>query len=103
MAVGAEHWRPEQVLPTKGRAMSSPLTIVIVGAGLAGAKAAQTLREEGFDGRVVLIGEEPHRPYERPPLSKGSCSAPPTGTTVFVHADRLVRRARCRPAHWAHG
>jgi cation diffusion facilitator CzcD-associated flavoprotein CzcO len=39
---------------------------VIVGAGLAGAKAAQTLREEGYDGDVVLLGEEPERPYERP-------------------------------------
>src|SRR3978361_1409412 len=45
-------------------------TFVIVGAGIAGGKAAETLREEGFDGRVVLIGAEPHRPYERPPLSK---------------------------------
>jgi 3-phenylpropionate/trans-cinnamate dioxygenase ferredoxin reductase subunit len=45
-------------------------TFVIVGAGLAGAKAAQTLREEGFDGRLVLIGEEAELPYERPPLSK---------------------------------
>ena len=45
-------------------------THVIVGAGLAGAKAAQTLREEGFDGRVVLVGSESDRPYERPPLSK---------------------------------
>lgn len=45
-------------------------TFVIVGAGLAGAKAAETLRSEGFDGRVVLVGEEPVRPYERPPLSK---------------------------------
>jgi 3-phenylpropionate/trans-cinnamate dioxygenase ferredoxin reductase subunit len=45
-------------------------TFVIVGAGLAGAKAAETLRTEGFDGRVVLIGDEPERPYERPPLSK---------------------------------
>jgi 3-phenylpropionate/trans-cinnamate dioxygenase ferredoxin reductase component len=43
---------------------------VIVGAGLAGAKAAETLREEGFDGPVVLVGEEPEPPYERPPLSK---------------------------------
>ena len=46
-------------------------TFVIVGAGLAGAKAAQTLRDEGFEGRVLLIGDEPQRPYERPPLSKG--------------------------------
>ena len=45
-------------------------TFVIIGAGLAGAKAAEVLRNEGFDGRVVLIGEEPVRPYERPPLSK---------------------------------
>jgi 3-phenylpropionate/trans-cinnamate dioxygenase ferredoxin reductase subunit len=43
---------------------------VIVGAGLAGAKAAETLRQEGFDGRLTLIGDEPERPYERPPLSK---------------------------------
>lgn len=45
-------------------------TFVIVGAGLAGAKAAETLRQEGFDGRLVLIGDEPELPYERPPLSK---------------------------------
>jgi 3-phenylpropionate/trans-cinnamate dioxygenase ferredoxin reductase subunit len=44
--------------------------IVIVGASLAGAKAAEALREEGYAGRLVLIGEESHRPYERPPLSK---------------------------------
>jgi NADPH-dependent 2,4-dienoyl-CoA reductase/sulfur reductase-like enzyme len=45
-------------------------TFVIVGASLAGAKAAEALREEGFDGRIVLLGEEQERPYERPPLSK---------------------------------
>ena len=50
--------------------MATPQTFVIAGASLAGAKAAETLRSEGFDGRVVLIGEEPVRPYERPPLSK---------------------------------
>ncbi|MGH9291583.1 MAG: NAD(P)/FAD-dependent oxidoreductase [Acidimicrobiales bacterium] len=44
---------------------------VIVGASLAGAKAAETLRVEGFDGRIVLVGDEEARPYERPPLSKG--------------------------------
>ncbi len=46
-------------------------TFVLIGGGLAGAKAAETLRAEGFDGRVVLIGEESEAPYERPPLSKG--------------------------------
>ena len=50
--------------------MSSSDTFVIVGAGMAGGKAAETLREEGFDGRIVLVGAEAHRPYERPPLSK---------------------------------
>ena len=50
--------------------MPASQTFLIVGASLAGAKAAETLRTEGFDGRVVLIGEEASRPYERPPLSK---------------------------------
>jgi 3-phenylpropionate/trans-cinnamate dioxygenase ferredoxin reductase subunit len=45
-------------------------TTVIVGAAMAGAKAAQTLRDEGYDGSVILVGDEPVRPYERPPLSK---------------------------------
>jgi len=50
--------------------MPTPQTFVIAGASLAGATAAETLRSEGFDGRVVLVGDEPVRPYERPPLSK---------------------------------
>ena len=50
--------------------MAGPEQIVIVGASLAGAKAAATLREEGYDGRVVLIGAEAELPYERPPISK---------------------------------
>jgi 3-phenylpropionate/trans-cinnamate dioxygenase ferredoxin reductase component len=47
-----------------------PETLVLVGANLTGGEAAATLRQEGFDGRVVLIGAEPRVPYERPPLSK---------------------------------
>jgi 3-phenylpropionate/trans-cinnamate dioxygenase ferredoxin reductase subunit len=50
--------------------MTADRTFVIVGASLAGAKAAETLRAEGFDSRLVLIGSERERPYERPPLSK---------------------------------
>jgi 3-phenylpropionate/trans-cinnamate dioxygenase ferredoxin reductase component len=50
--------------------MMAKQTFLIIGASLAGAKAAETLREEGFDGRIVLVGAEPERPYERPPLSK---------------------------------
>ncbi len=51
--------------------MPDTRTHVIVGAGLAGAKAAEALREHGFDRRIVLVGSEPELPYERPPLSKG--------------------------------
>jgi NADPH-dependent 2,4-dienoyl-CoA reductase/sulfur reductase-like enzyme len=50
--------------------MSAPETIAIVGAGLAGVTAAGTLRDAGFGGRIVLIGEEHALPYDRPPLSK---------------------------------
>jgi NADPH-dependent 2,4-dienoyl-CoA reductase/sulfur reductase-like enzyme len=60
-------------------------TFVIVGAGLAGAKAAETLREEGFAGRVVLIGAETERPYERPPLSKGLLLGTAGRDSPYVH------------------
>jgi 3-phenylpropionate/trans-cinnamate dioxygenase ferredoxin reductase component len=60
-------------------------TFVIVGGGLAGAKAAETLRAEGFDGEVVLFGSEPERPYERPPLSKGYLLGKDTRDSAFVH------------------
>lgn len=62
-----------------------PGTYVIVGASLAGAKAAETLREEGFDGRVVLVGDDPHRPYERPPLSKGYLMGSEDESAAYVH------------------
>jgi 3-phenylpropionate/trans-cinnamate dioxygenase ferredoxin reductase subunit len=60
-------------------------TFVIVGGGLAGAKAAETLRTEGFDGEVVLFGDEPERPYERPPLSKGYLLGKSERDSAFVH------------------
>jgi 3-phenylpropionate/trans-cinnamate dioxygenase ferredoxin reductase subunit len=60
-------------------------TFVIIGAGLCGGAAAQTLREEGFDGRVVLIGDEPHLPYERPPLSKEYLRGEQERDRLFVH------------------
>ena len=63
----------------------STQTFVIVGASLAGAKAAQTLREEGFDGRVVLLGEESERPYERPELSKGFLLGKKAAEKLYVH------------------
>jgi 3-phenylpropionate/trans-cinnamate dioxygenase ferredoxin reductase component len=67
--------------------MAERRTFVIVGASLAGAKAAETLREEGFDGRVVLVGAEPHRPYERPPLSKGYLQGSAERDSVYVHEE----------------
>ncbi|MFC6021758.1 NAD(P)/FAD-dependent oxidoreductase [Plantactinospora solaniradicis] len=63
----------------------SELTFVIVGASLAGAKAAETLRAEGFVGRIVLVGEEIDRPYERPPLSKGYLLGTEPREKAFVH------------------
>jgi 3-phenylpropionate/trans-cinnamate dioxygenase ferredoxin reductase subunit len=58
---------------------------VIVGAGLAGAKAAEALRGSGFDGPISLIGAEEHLPYERPPLSKDYLAGKADRDTVFVH------------------
>jgi 3-phenylpropionate/trans-cinnamate dioxygenase ferredoxin reductase subunit len=60
-------------------------THVIVGAGLAGAKAAETLRAEGFTGRVILVGEEREHPYERPPLSKNYLAGSTPRAELFVH------------------
>jgi 3-phenylpropionate/trans-cinnamate dioxygenase ferredoxin reductase subunit len=83
--------------------MASDQSFVIVGASLAGAKAAETLREEGFDGRVVLVGAEAERPYERPPLSKDYLRGETGRDAVYVHDEgfyaahdielRLGRRA----------
>jgi 3-phenylpropionate/trans-cinnamate dioxygenase ferredoxin reductase component len=61
-------------------------TFVIVGAGLAGAKAAEALRTQGFDGRLVLLGGEHHAPYERPPLSKDYLLGKSPREKVFAHA-----------------
>jgi 3-phenylpropionate/trans-cinnamate dioxygenase ferredoxin reductase subunit len=65
--------------------MADERTFVIVGAGLAGAKAAETLRTEGFTGRVVLVGEETDRPYERPPLSKGYLLGKEPRDKAYIH------------------
>jgi 3-phenylpropionate/trans-cinnamate dioxygenase ferredoxin reductase subunit len=76
-------------------------TFVIVGASLAGAKAAETLREEGFDGRVVLLGAEAERPYERPPLSKdylrGEAADKPYVHEEAFYADREIELRTATP------
>ena len=67
--------------------MTNDQTHIIVGASLAGAKAAETLRAEGFDGRVVLVGAEAERPYERPPLSKDYLRGEVGREKVYVHVE----------------
>ncbi|WP_028059973.1 NAD(P)/FAD-dependent oxidoreductase [Candidatus Solirubrobacter pratensis] len=64
-------------------------TFIVAGAGMAGAKAVETLREEGFDGRVALIGDELERPYERPPLSKDYLRGDSRRETIYVHPERF--------------
>ncbi len=65
----------------------SKQTHVIVGASLAGAKAAAELRERGFDGRVVLVGSEDERPYERPPLTKDYLRGETPRENAYVHEE----------------
>ncbi len=60
-------------------------TFVVIGASVAGGKAVETLRAEGFDGRIVLVGEETERPYERPPLSKGVLIGNDEPSVVYLH------------------
>src|SRR5215470_12459872 len=66
--------------------MTKP-TFLIVGASLTGAKAAEELRAAGFDGRVVLIGAEPERPYERPPLTKDYLRGESERANAYVHPE----------------
>ncbi|MEV7870875.1 FAD-dependent oxidoreductase [Streptomyces sp. NPDC088124] len=69
-------------------------TFVIVGGGLAGAKAAESLRKEGFTGRVILIGDERDHPYERPPLSKGYLAGKEERDSVFVQEPAWYAQAQ---------
>src|SRR5260370_15573458 len=73
--------------PGEERSVAGQPAYVIVGASLAGAKAAETLRQEGFDGGVVLIGTEEEGPYERPPLSKGYLLGKEPRDSIFVHPE----------------
>jgi 3-phenylpropionate/trans-cinnamate dioxygenase ferredoxin reductase subunit len=83
-------------------ALSADGRVVIVGGGQAGGWAARTLREEGFEGEICLVGDEPHAPYERPPLSKAVLlgEQPPASTLLFPEdtweALRIDRRLRTR-------
>ena len=83
--------------------MSAQPVFLIVGASLAGAKAAEELRTQGFDGRVVLIGAEPERPYERPPLTKDYLRGESEREKAYVHPDVLALGAElaAQPAGYA--
>jgi NADPH-dependent 2,4-dienoyl-CoA reductase/sulfur reductase-like enzyme len=67
--------------------MPSEPTYLIAGASLCGAKAAETLRSEGFGGPVILLGRETERPYERPPLSKGYLLGQEDRSVIYVHEE----------------
>ncbi|MFI6295378.1 NAD(P)/FAD-dependent oxidoreductase [Nonomuraea sp. NPDC050790] len=69
--------------------------VVVVGAGLAGVRSVESLRGRGFEGRVTLLGEERHRPYDRPPLSKAVLLG--TSDDSFVDTDLAALRVDFRP------
>jgi 3-phenylpropionate/trans-cinnamate dioxygenase ferredoxin reductase component len=71
--------------------MNEPRSVLIIGAGLAGARCAETLRAEGFEGRVTLVGEEPIGPYERPALSKEFLAGRRSATELLLRS----------PDYWA--
>ncbi|MDX6349770.1 MAG: hypothetical protein QOF84_4560 [Streptomyces sp.] len=62
-------------------------TVAVVGASLAGLSAARSLRKQGFDGRLVIVGDEPHRPYDRPPLSKEFLAGTMAEADLALEAD----------------
>jgi 3-phenylpropionate/trans-cinnamate dioxygenase ferredoxin reductase subunit len=73
--------------------VAAPQRIVIVGGGLAGAKAAETLRTEGFDGELTIVAAERERPYERPPLSKEVLRGDKDRETARVHEEGYYDQA----------
>lgn len=74
--------------------MSSGQTNIIIGAGQAGAWAAMSMRQAGFGGRILLIGEERWRPYERPPLSKSVLTEPEEPAPQYFHPAEKYASAR---------
>ena len=77
--------------------MAHPDSIVIVGGGLAGAKGAEGLREQGFRGGLTVIGAEDQLPYERPPLSKSYLQGKSTLADAQVHTREWYDDNACRP------
>ncbi|HEY2765713.1 MAG TPA: FAD-dependent oxidoreductase [Pseudonocardiaceae bacterium] len=69
--------------------MSSPQHVVVVGAGLGGLRTVESLRVAGFSGRISLVGDEPHEPYDRPPLSKEVLSGTWPEERTVLHRGEL--------------
>jgi 3-phenylpropionate/trans-cinnamate dioxygenase ferredoxin reductase subunit len=74
--------------------VSRPGTVVVIGAGQAGFQAAASLREEAFEGRVVLLGDEPDLPYQRPPLSKAYLTGKADAGLVRLRPERFYAENR---------
>src|SRR5215813_8119209 len=70
-------------------------TIVIIGAGQAGAQAVQSLRAEGFAGAITMIGDEAYAPYQRPPLSKAYLLGSFARERLFLKSEAFYRESRC--------
>ncbi len=88
-------------LPDAGhhlRAIMTPDQVVIVGAGLGGLRAAESLRGAGYDGHLVIVGDEPHLPYNRPPLSKEALAG-----GVVVEDLHFRRRSSIDDVEWRLG
>src|SRR5437588_10899613 len=64
--------------------------VVIVGAGLGGLRTVESLRAEGFSGGITLVGDEPHEPYDRPPLSKQLLAGAWSEDRLFLHRGELA-------------
>lgn len=69
-------------------------TVVVLGTGQAGFQVAASLREEKFDGRIVLVGEEPEPPYQRPPLSKAYLAGKVDANAIRLRPDRFFAQHR---------
>ena len=74
--------------------MNRPGTVLVLGTGQAGFQVAASLREEKFDGRVVLVGDEPGLPYQRPPLSKAYLTGKADADAVRLRPDRFFAEHR---------
>ena len=68
---------------------------IVIGAGQAGVQAAATLRAEGYEGTLTLVGEESYPPYQRPPLSKAYLSGDFARERLFLKPDSFYAETRC--------